>query len=126
MARALGTSFTASMAVTIAPRSTLSAGASSAEEAPPVLAASELAASDDAAALLAAMPLLYPSRLLECRASAAENERLLVALRGRYQPLLFKKATQPGPLGSRWIFTDGLSAPAPMREMENALERVEK
>lgn len=81
---------------------------------------------EHAAALLAAMPLLYPSRLLECRASAAENERLLVALRGRYQPLLFKKATQPGPLGSRWIFTDGLSAPAPMREMENALERVEK
>lgn len=79
---------------------------------------------EHAAALLAAMPLLYSARLLECRASAAENEALLAALHGRYTPLLFRKAAQPGPFGSRWIYADGEGARQPMREMENALGKI--
>lgn len=77
-----------------------------------------------AATLLAAMPLLYRTRLLECRASAAENEALLAALHGRYLPLLFRKCAQPGPFGSRWIFSDAASPRRPVYEMERLLREL--
>ena len=77
-----------------------------------------------AAALLAVMPLIYPTRLLDSRATAAENKRLLAALHGSYQPLLYKKTTQPSAWGSRFILTTGVGAPMPMRAMEEALSRL--
>ncbi len=73
------------------------------------------------AALSAALPLVFAPALLESRAGAQENEALLAALRGRYDPLLFVKGNPPAPGGSRWRLCKGATCLPAFERVEEAI-----
>lgn len=73
------------------------------------------------ASLAAAMPLVHAPVLLDAQAGKTENDQLLEALRGRYMPLLFLKATQPVKSGSTWRLCKGTSCLAPFTALEDVL-----
>ncbi len=78
------------------------------------------------AGLTGVLPLVYPISLLEAHATASENEKLLENLRGRYMPLLFLKATQPGAGGNNWRLCQGTSCLTPFQVMEQAVAALGK
>lgn len=73
------------------------------------------------AGLTAGLPLLYTAELLDAHAGEPENERLLASLRGKYLPLLFLKASQPDPGGSRWRLCKGKTCLSPFSALEEVL-----
>ncbi|MCL1963522.1 MAG: hypothetical protein FWF69_00470, partial [Firmicutes bacterium] len=76
------------------------------------------------ASLTAAMPLIYPTTLLDAHASPVENHTLLASFRGKYAPMLFLKATLPGVSGSTWRLCKGRTCLTPFQNLEQVLANL--